>query len=500
MIKNLFRDMAKYLPSIIIPAIVSIIALPIITRLFKPDEYGSYVSIIVTVSVLTILGSWLNTSVVRFYPVYEKKRESVNFIGMIMKLSFLSILIISVISLIIFLLIKNRLSREVYHLLNIGIIAFILASCFGLLLSFLRIKRLINWYSGFFLWKSITALVFGVLFVILFHFGVEGLLWGTILSVAFVLPFLWKISIGKLRVINKGLTFQSAIEIAKYSFPLAVVNVSAWALRLSDRYMIQFFRGDYEVGIYSISYQISDRSIMLITSLFAIAFNPLSIIVWEKEGKERSQEFITMGTRYFLLVCIPAIAGISVLQKSILKILSTSSYYEGARIIPFVACSVFFLGLNQRYGAGLSFYKKTQFMMYVLIISSFVNIGLNFLFIPKYGYMAAAVTTLISYAFMLFLSIVISRQFFTWEFPFKSLINSICASAMMGIVIYYTVDRLSGLGFLNLIVNVCFGGLIYFALLFLLREFQQKEKEAMKQILSKYLFHGLVQKCRKVKK
>jgi len=114
------------------------------------------------------------------------------------------------------------------------------------------------------------------------------------------------------------------------------------------------------------------------------------------------------------------------LQKPILTVLSTPKYYEGAKILPLVALGTFFLGLNQRFGKGLSLCKKTRFFMYSLIISGSLNLGLNLLFIPKYGYIAAAATTLISYAFLLLLTIVFSRRFFAWKFPFRSLVRAAC--------------------------------------------------------------------------
>lgn len=488
--KGLFEDVIKYSPSMMIPAMVGIIFLPIVTRLFPPVDYGNYVLVMVTISILSMFAGWVGMSVIRFYPVYEKKGESTKFTGMNIKLSFLTIFILSTFFLIIVLFMKNRIHGEFYYLLIIGIFVFILISFSEVLLSFIRIKRLVNYYSGFFVWKSITALLFGVLLVIFFRLGVEGLLFGTILSIGLALPFIWHRAIGKLQIKNKNISFQSTLEMAKYSFPLAVGNLAAWILSLSDRYMLQFFRGASEVGIYSISYQISDRSIMLFTSLFAFAFNPLSIIVWEKEGYKQGQEFLTKGTRYFLLLCIPAIVGISVLRKPILRILTTPSYYEGAKIIPFVVLGVFFLGLNQRFGAGLSFYKKTHLFMSSLIIAGCINLGLNFLFIPKYGYIAAAVTTLVSYGVLLLLTIIFSRRFFSWQFPFSSLINAIWASAIMGMVVYFIGDRLTSSTLINLILSICLAGLIYFALLFLLQEIRPKEKEVTKQIFKKLIYLG----------
>jgi len=487
MIKDLFKDILQYLPSMAIPAMVGIVALPIVTRLFLPADYGNYILVIATVSVLSTLVGWVGMSVVRFYPAYEKDRKTAEFTDSTIKLTFLSILVISIISLCILLPLRGRISENLYHLMSIGIFVFILTSLFSVLLIFLRIKRQINWYSGFFVWKSITVLIFGVLFVILFHLGVEGLLWGAILSVGLALPFLWKITLGRLRISGKTIPLKPTIEMAKYSFPLVIGNLAAWILSLSDRYVLQFFRDAREVGIYSVSYQISQNSILLLTSLFALAFNPLAVIIWEKQGEKASQEFLTKGTRYFLLLCLPAVIGLSVLRIPIIKLLSTSNYYSGAKIIPLVALGVFFLGLNQRFGAGLSFYKKTQFVMYSLIISGLINLGLNFLFIPKYGFMAAAVTTLLSYIFLVLLTIIFSRRFFVWEFPFKSLAKITFASAIMGTVVYYIGNNSTSLLWINLILGICVGAIVYFAALLLLREFKQSEIQGLIDLKAKIL-------------
>jgi len=485
MIKDLFKDIGQYFPSKVVPAIVGIIALPIITRLFSPTDYGNYILVIATVSILSTLAGWIGISIIRFYPAYEKEKRILEFTDLVIKLSFLSIFIISIIALCILLFLRGHISINIYHLMTIGILVFILTSLFSILLDFLRIKRQIKWYSNFFVWKTITVLIFGVLLVIFFHLGVEGLLWGNILSVGFALPFVWKTAMRKSHIINKRISLQPTIEMAKYSFPLMVGNLAAWILSLSDRYVLEFFRGAQEVGIYSISYQISQNSIMLLASLFSLAFNPLSIIIWEKQGEDTAQEFLAKGTRYFLLLCIPAVAGISVLRRPILNILSTPSYYEGAKIIPLVVLGVLFLGLMQRFGAGLSFYKKTNLSMYCIIASGLLNLGLNFLLIPKYGYVAAALTTLISYAFLLFLMIIVSRRFFVWEFPFKSLAKATCASTVMGIVVYYVGDSLTSSTLLNLILGIIVGVIVYLVMLFLLREFKSTEIQAVLALKAK---------------
>lgn len=487
MIKHLLKDIGQYVPSRVIPVIVGIVTLPVVTRLFTPTDYGNYILVRTTIYVLMAIAGWVSLSVTRFYPSYEKQGKTREFTELIMKLTFLSILATSIVSLCILILLGGYMSEKLYHLMLIGIFVFIPTFLFSLLLNFLRIKRRINWYSGFSAWKSVIALIFGLVLVIIFHFGVEGLLLGTVISVGLALPFLWKVAVGQLQIhmTSREAPLQSTIGMATYSFPLVIGHLADWILGLSDRYVLQFFRGVREVGIYSVNYQISEHSVMLPASLFSLAFNPLGIIIWEKQGKEASQEFLARGTRYFILLCIPAIVGISVLREPIVNVLATPDYYQGAAIIPLVVLGMFLRGLDQRFGMGLAFLKRTHVRMYSLIICGLLNLGLNLLLVPKYGYIAAAATTLMCYAFLLCLTIIISRRYFKWRFPSRSLVKAACASAIMGPVVYRIGTSLLSSTLLNLILGMVVGIIVYSLMLFLLRELKASEIQALLDLKAK---------------
>ncbi len=477
--KGLFKDMTKYFPSYIAPAIVGFITIPIVTHLFPAKIYGNYVLVVVTVSILSIIAGWVSMSVIRFYPAYKRDLKLDEFYGTVIKLIILSIVGLFLISLSILFLGKSRISADIYRLMCIGLLVFILTTCFGVLLSFLRARRQVNWYSTFFVWKSVTTLGFGIALIMIFHFNIEGLLWGSILSMAIALPLLLKIAVERPPTRAKGISIPLSLEMAKYGFPLVGGNLAAWILNLSDRYILEFFRGSHEVGIYSVSYGISEKSILLIVSLFLGASAPITLSIWENKGKKASQEFVTKLTRAYLIVCLPAVVGLSTLAKPFVDILTTKEYYEGYRIIPLVASGAFFLGLYNRFGVGIAFYKRTYLILFCLLISGLLNLGLNFFLIPRYGYIAAAATTLVSYVFLLVLMIFVSRRYFVWEFPFKSLVKVACSSAIMGIVVYYIGNSLTPSTLLNLILGVVVGVVVYSLMLFLLREFKPSEIQVL---------------------
>jgi len=485
MTKGFLKDAVKYLPAQIVPGIVGFISIPVITRIFSPQDYGNYSLAMATIMVLATLAGWLPMAIIRFYPAYERDKKLNLFYGNILRLTFISLLVITLTYFIFIFSIKTHISSALYLLMLIGIGVFIAISIFNVLQHFLRSKRQVSWYSGFAIWKSVMGFGFGITLIFFFKLGMESLLWGIILSIFFVIPFLWRKAIDNISIVYSKLNRLLVKDLVNYSFPLVIGNLAAWILSLSDRYILEFFQGSQEVGIYSASYNISSQSIILLTTLFMLASGPISIHIWEKEGKEKSAEFVNKITRYYLIACVPAIIGLSILSKPILNIMTGEHYFEGYKIVPFVTLGILFLGLQQKFQAGFIFYKKTGYITFAIVAAGLLNLLLNILFIPRYGYFAAAITTLISYAFLLFLMIILSRRFFVWTFPFKSLRKVTIASGVMGIIVYYVGNNLTALVPINLISGICIGALVYFLILLLLKEFSQAEIQIFSHLMRK---------------
>lgn len=488
MIRELFKDLAKYLPSIVVPAIVGIIVLPIITRLFSPEEYGNYVLVTVTVSFVSCIAvSWLDSSTLRFSPVYELNNELSKFYSVLLKLALVSIATVCVIFLGVLYLSRAYISDSLYFLMHIGILLFIVTSFSSVFQQSLRAKRRVTWYTSFSIWSSVAGIGLGIALVMIFHFEVEGLLLGALLTILVALPLMWKISMGKPSLRAGSIRSPMSWEMAKYGFPVAMVGLSSLVLRLSDRYIVELFRGSQEVGIYSASYSISEKSMFLIVSLFASAYTPIAFNIWEHQGSDASRDYMSKLARYYLLIGLPAAVGLSLLAKPVVDILAASEYYLGYRILPMVAFGVFLVGAMNVFSEGLAFYKRTDLLMYCFLGSGLLNIGLNFIFIPNYGYIAAAATTFVSYAFLLLLTILVSRRFFVWRFPFKSLGRVALASVIMGAIVYPMGNSLTSSSLINLAIGIISGISVYGAVLFAFGEIRPNEKRVMKQLLARYL-------------
>ena len=479
MIKSFAKDILKYSPSKILPGLFGVLIIPAFTRLFEPDEYGQYVLVISSIAVLSIIAiDWINTSVVRFYAGYEKKVQLKLFNGTIIRLTGLSIIGLSTISLVVLYFFKSYFNSSLYYYLNIGLLIFGVGAVFNVMLEMLVVKRNPTLYSLASIWRQCGCILIGICVVAFSRLSVDGLLWGIFIGILITLPILFRLTFKKLNL--KLYSKELRINIVSYGFPLVATNLAAWILALSDRYMIEYFRGSHEVGFYSISYSLADRSIQLIVSLMILSSAPIAMKLWATKGIDATSLFVRDLTKYYMIITLPAAVGLSLLAKPILQLLATQSFYEGYKIMPLVAASIFLFGLQRNFQLGLLFYKKTKLIMYILLISALINIILNIYFIPKYGFIAAGYTTLFSYAIFAVLIIFISRRYFIFQFPFKTLFTTLVSVVVMSIVVLYTIGLNLESATETILISIILGIIIYFISLLIMKEIN---KNTIKNIL-----------------
>ena len=180
----------------------------------------------------------------------------------------------------------------------------------------------------------------------------------------------------------------------KLSIPLIGYQFAAQILNVSDRLMIDKMVSTSAVGIYGTLYSVSSIS-LLVWNAINTSFVPY--LFQNIDNKENRIKEISLG----LLEAYGAVAVVlTFLAPEIVRILATKEYYEAIYIMPPISAGVFFTSVAHMYSNILVYYKKTKYVMYGSVIAAGLNIILNAIFIPIYGYMAAAYTTLIGYMVM----------------------------------------------------------------------------------------------------
>lgn len=222
-----------------------------------------------------------------------------------------------------------------------------------------------------------TALILGYLLV------------QCIVGVVFFVIQFWK---GK--TFFKGAYWKYAL---KFNIPLVPHYLSLIVLGQSDRIMIKHFCSESDAGIYSFAYQIASAIIVLTSAING------SRVPWTYEQLKTGEYDRLRKISNMLVVMVAGIAlMVSLLSPEIIGILGTNDYKSAVYVIPIVTLGSFFTFVYDMYATLEFYYGATKYVMYASVTGAVLNIALNAIFIPMFGFIAAAYTTLVCYiVFML---------------------------------------------------------------------------------------------------
>ena len=178
----------------------------------------------------------------------------------------------------------------------------------------------------------------------------------------------------------------------KLSLPLIVHSLSKHILDTSDRIMIDYFCGKSEVGIYGVLYSVSSLSIIVWSAINA----SLIPVMFEKMKNNQSNE-INKIVKPLILIYGLFSSFLSLVSPEIVRIMATEEYYSAVYIMPPIASGIFLTSLYTIFGNFLTYKKKTSLIMLSTLIAAVINVGLNYIFVPLYGSIAASYTTLFAF-------------------------------------------------------------------------------------------------------
>jgi O-antigen/teichoic acid export membrane protein len=190
------------------------------------------------------------------------------------------------------------------------------------------------------------------------------------------------------------------------SIPLIAHTISNYLLSSGDKLLINYYLGSDKTAIYSLVYSYSS-----LFSIFWLAANQAWLPWFLGKMKNSEIEDITKFHKFFVWTLVVIYISMINLGPEILSILGPREYQEGVIIIAPILLGVFFQFLYSSY-VNIEFYhKKTKFIALGTTLAALINVLLNIIFIPIFGYLAAAYTTLVSYFILLVLHYLISKKY-----------------------------------------------------------------------------------------
>ncbi len=178
----------------------------------------------------------------------------------------------------------------------------------------------------------------------------------------------------------------------KFNSSLIPHYLSTYLLSSSDKLMISYLISDSATGYYSVAHSVASVATIMWTAVNS------SLIPYTYETcKNRKFDDLSRVTNAALTVFAGGCLLIIMLAPEVVAVMATSEYMEAIYVIPPIIGGVFFQVQYFLYANVVYYYKKPKYVMVASITATVANLLLNYVFISKYGYLAAGYTTIICY-------------------------------------------------------------------------------------------------------
>ena len=429
---------------------IGFITTPVFTRIMTEGEFGRYsvyqswYSIISVFATLSISGNCFTRGLVVENEENKRHELASSFYGLI-------ILIVAAFGVIYFFFrnwINNITHLTSYQFVMMGV-DFITIQASSLWINAKRVKYE---YRGI-VFLTVAMTIIRPLIAILLVVNapesqqVEARLTG--IAIANVALFSWII----VYLFNKGKKFYDK-ENWKYALtfciPLIPHYLSQTILNQSDRIMISSIVGDSEAAYYTIAYTLA-AIIGMVNSSVAQSLDP-----WIYKSI-KSKNLIRIAPVSYSLTAIIALLNFIVmaLAPEVLTLLAPANYQSALWVIPPVTASVFFQFMYDLFASFQFYFKKTNWILIGSCGGALLNVVLNAIFIPIYGYVAAGYTTLICYILFGVLHYLFMRKIcrtylngekvYDWRIIFGIGLLLVALSFVMVLLYNYTIIRYCGL-------------------------------------------------------
>ena len=372
----------------IIPQIITVIMTTIFTRILSTNDYGissnysawySIISIFITLN--------LNCGVYNIAMMkYENNRNE--YTSSMMGLS----LLLGVIGGAILLIFRNTWASLMQ--LPVSLIVCLALQCllynpYGCWLSRVRYEYNYKSLIKITILISVLSPLLSVVFILLSNNKAVGKVWGQNVIYIIVGCLLYIISIKKGHILYNKEYWKFALI---FNLPLIPHYLALVILNQSDRVMITSICGASDNGLYSVAYSAASL-LLILNSGITQAMTPWIYTEMKHKNINNIRKYTSILCFLYVVIDILFV----MLAPEAISILAGNKYSEAVYVIPPVATGMYFIFLYNLYSIVEFYYEKTKPVMICSTISAVLNIVLNYIFIPKFGFIAAAYTTLACY-------------------------------------------------------------------------------------------------------
>lgn len=403
--------------------------LPIYTRVLSPHDYGiiGYLTVLISIAT-TILGFGFYGAQTRFY--YEnisgknhfgKFAFTINIVPLIF--SFLFILPLVIVGITNnWKFSDNKIPFYPYVLLAFGTVLMQVLSHNAV--SFYRTKQKYIVTTMLQILQFLSITLFSILFIVKFQWGAIGRIAGTTVGLFVILPFIFKnyISTFVWRLSFDGLKYAFS-----FGLPIVIHLLSNSMHNALDRIILERYISLSDLGIYTLAITIGNTFSIFISS-FNQAYQPSYFDLMSSNVNDKDNKIIKIFSAWLFIITLAAVF-LLLLGKPFIIIFAGKNFHNTITIFPWIVFGIYSGSFYFFFSSPIFYFKKTSFLPLITGTSAILNLFLNLIFIPFYGVLGAAATTIISHIIQSLLAFIIGNKFYKIKWPiFYILISFIIVS------------------------------------------------------------------------
>jgi O-antigen/teichoic acid export membrane protein len=317
------------------------------------------------------------------------------------------------------------------------------------------------------------VLLLGTLLAIYYKLDVIGFAYIYIIAGAFNLLFYFILFMLKFFKPTITYDFKFWKEMIKNALPLSLSIVLILIAFKIDVIILSLLKGNEAVGIYTAAYKLIEI-LIFVPSIFAISVFPVL-----SNFHINSQNLIEFSYKkiykYLCLLGLPIAVGTTLLANKIIFFIYSTSFYQTVITLQILIWVIPFIFLTYMSRVIMVSINKQDQLLKIIILYLILNIALNLIIIPIYGYIGAAIVTVVTEIVSFTLYYYYLSKFICKIQIYKYFSKPVIASAIMGLFVYYIN--------LNLFLVIVIATIIYILVLIILKTFTEDDVNLLKSMI-----------------
>ena len=223
----------------------------------------------------------------------------------------------------------------------------------------------------------------------------------------------------------------------RYSWPILVLGIAGILNQTADKIIFPLVYGDIQegqvqLGIYGACVKIA-MIMAMITQAFRYAYEPF---VFGKSKDQDSKTTYAKGMKFFIIFTLLAFLCVMAWLDA-LKYIIAPGYWDGLRVVPIVMAAEIMMGIYFNLSFWYKLIDKTIWGAWFSLAGCAVLLVINFVFIPRYGYMACAWGGFAGYGTSMILSYLVGQKKNPINYPMRSIMTYIALALLLTLIMVY---------------------------------------------------------------